>query len=108
MTQLPDAPVPQPGDDVPRPRIGPGRLFLIFSQVTMTGFGGVMPFAYRAMVERRRLLSNEEFAEMFAFGQIMPGPAIANFSIIVGYRDSGAAGAAAMRYGQASLRTGSG
>ena len=70
-------------------------LFVIFSQVTMTGFGGVMPFAYRAMAERRRLLRNEEFAEMFAFGQIMPGPAIANFAITVGYRDSGAAGAAA-------------
>lgn len=70
-------------------------LFVIFSQVTMTGFGGVMPFAYRAMVERRRLLKNEEFAEIFALGQIMPGPGIANFAIIVGYRDSGLAGAAA-------------
>jgi len=95
MSQMPDAPAPQQGGAVPRPRMGPWRLFLIFSQVTITGFGGVMPFAYRAMVERRRLLSNEEFAEMFAFGQIVPGPAIANFSIIVGYRDSGAAGAAA-------------
>lgn len=95
MSQLPDASAPQQGDAVPRPRIGASRLFWIFSQVTMSGFGGVMPFAYRALVERRRLLKNEEFAEMFALSQILPGPAIANFAITVGYRDCGAAGAAA-------------
>ena len=87
----------------PRPRIGPWRLLLIFSQVTIVGFGGVLPFAYRAMVERRRLLGNEEFAQMFAFGQIMPGPAVANFAITVGYRDSGAAGAAAAVTGLVAL-----
>lgn len=102
-----DSPAPSDGPDalVSRPRIGPLRLLVIFSQVTITGFGGVLPFAYRALVERKRLLSNAEFAEMFAFGQIMPGPAIANFALIVGYRDSGALGAAAAVTGIVALPT---
>lgn len=83
--------------------MGPWRLLVVFSQVTCMGFGGVMPFAYRALVERRRLLRNEEFAEMFALGQVVPGPAIANFAIIVGYRDSGAMGALAAVTGLTAL-----
>jgi chromate transporter len=63
----------------------------------------VAPFAYRALVERRRLLSSAEFGEMFAFGQIMPGPAIANFAMAVGYRDSGAPGAIGAVTGLVSL-----
>ena len=84
-------------------RIGPLRLLIIFSQITITGFGGVLPFAYRELVERRRLLSNAAFSEMFAFGQVMPGPAIANFALTVGYRDSGALGAVAAVTGIVTL-----
>jgi chromate transporter len=87
----------------PVARIGPWGLLVLFSQVTCVGFGGVMPFAYRALVERRRLLRNDDFAEMFAFGQIVPGPAIANFAIMVGYRDSGALGAIAAVTGLTAL-----
>jgi chromate transporter len=83
--------------------IGPLRLLIIFSQITMVGFGGVLPFAYRELVERRRLLSNAAFSEMFAFGQVMPGPAIVNFALTLGYRDSGAAGAVAAVAGIVSL-----
>lgn len=75
------------------PRIGPWRLMLIFSQITIQGFGGVLPFAYRALVERRKLVDNKTFGEMFAFGQVMPGPAVGNFAFIFGYRDSGVPGA---------------
>ncbi len=84
-------------------RIGPLRLLIIFSQITLVGFGGVLPFAYRELVERRRLLSNAAFSEMFAFGQVMPGPAIANFALTVGYRDSGALGAVAAVAGIVTL-----
>jgi len=83
--------------------MGPLRLLIVFTQVTIIGFGGVLPFAYRMLVERKRLLSNEDFAQMFAFGQVVPGPAIANFAISVGYRDSGALGAAAALTGLAGL-----
>lgn len=99
--------LPQSGErlpeDAPRPRIGPLNLLIIFSKVTITGFGGVLPFAYRALVERRKLLGKAEFAECFALGQILPGPAIANFAFIVGWRDSGALGAVAAVTGIVTL-----
>ena len=85
------------------PRIGPWRLLIIFSQITIQGFGGVLPFAYRALVERRKLLDNKTFSEMFAFGQVMPGPAVGNFALILGYRDSGVPGAIAAGIGIVTL-----
>lgn len=94
---------PQAGGGRSWERIGPLRLLIIFSQITIVGFGGVLPFAYRELVERRRLLSNAAFSEMFAFGQVMPGPAIANFALTVGYRDSGALGAVAAVTGIVTL-----
>jgi chromate transporter len=102
MPHQSEVPAP-PAGAAPRPRIGPLRLLFIFSQVTMIGFGGVVPFAYRELVERRRLIGNEEFAQMFAFGQIMPGPAIANLTFILGYRDSGIPGAVAAVTGLVGL-----
>ena len=42
-------------------KISPLQLFIAFSQMALSGFGGVLPFAYRALVERRRWLSAEEF-----------------------------------------------
>ena len=39
------------------------ELFLRFTQVGASGFGGVMPWARRMLVEERRWLSDEEFSE---------------------------------------------
>ncbi len=104
MSESNTAPRPEhPEQSGPRPRIGPLRLLLVFSQVTISGFGGVAPFAYRAFVERRRWLTNAEFAEMFAFGQLMPGPGVTNFALTMGYRDSGAIGAIAAVTGIVTL-----
>lgn len=104
MSDTNTVPLPAiPGEPGPRPRIGPLKLLLVFSQVTISGFGGVAPFAYRAFVERRRWLTNAEFAEMFAFGQLMPGPGVTNFALTMGYRDSGAIGAIAAVVGIVTL-----
>lgn len=102
MSDLPQSSEPR-SEDARRPRIGPLNLLIIFSKVTITGFGGVLPFAYRALVERRKLLGKAEFAECFALGQILPGPAIANFAYIVGWRDSGTLGAVAAVTGIVTL-----
>jgi chromate transporter len=75
--------------------LGPLQIFLAFSQMALSGFGGVMPFAYRYLVETRAWVSAEEFAQMFAFGQILPGPTICNVSVMVGWRKAGVAGALA-------------
>ncbi|TFW05462.1 chromate transporter [Oxalobacteraceae bacterium OM1] len=69
------------------------ELFLVFSALALQGFGGVLPFAYRALVERRQWVTAAEFAELLAFAQILPGPTICNVSLMIGWRYAGVAGA---------------
>ena len=67
----------------------PLTIFLAFSGISIQGFGGVMPFAYRGLVERQRWLSAEEFAKYLAMAQILPGPTICNVAVMVGHRYAG-------------------
>jgi chromate transporter len=71
------------------------ELFLGFFKVTMTGFGGVLAWARREFVQVRRWMTQDEFNELFALCQFLPGPNIVNFSIIYGARLHGFTGAAA-------------
>lgn len=73
-------------------RISPTELFLGFASIAVSGFGGVMPFARRMMVERRQWLTAAEFTDLVSLGQILPGPNIVNVSICVGWRFAGWAG----------------
>lgn len=75
------------------------ELFVGFLIVAMSGFGGVLPFARRVFVERRRWLNEREFAEALALCQFLPGPNIVNMSIIVGSRFHGIGGAVAAAAG---------
>ena len=70
-------------------------IFLSFTQLALHGFGGVLPWAQRMLVDRRRWLTQEEFVELLAFGQLFPGPNIVNVSLMVGDRFFGWRGAAA-------------
>src|SRR5436309_15775697 len=62
--------------------------------MALSGFGGVLPFAYRHLVERRRWLTPEDFTKLLAASQVMPGPTICNLSVMFGYRSAGIGGAA--------------
>lgn len=75
--------------------IGPLQLFTAFSSLSLSGFGGVLPFAYRALVEKRQWLDAREFASLLAIAQVMPGPTICNLSVMIGQRYAGFAGACA-------------
>lgn len=88
---------PHPVIEEPRaPRsIAPWDIFLAFSRLALSGFGGVMPFAYRELVERRRWVSPKEFAGLLAIAQVLPGPNIGNLSVMIGQRYAGFAGACA-------------
>ena len=74
---------------------GTVELFLRFTQVGVSGFGGVMPWARRMLVEERRWLSAEEFSEALSLCQLLPGPNIVNMAVCVGTRFRGARGALA-------------
>jgi chromate transporter len=70
------------------------ELFLAFTKVSLSGFGGVLPWARRMMVEERRWMTAEEFNEAFSLSQFLPGPNIVNFSVVFGARFGGPIGAA--------------
>ena len=76
---------------IPEPR----ELFLRFTQVAVSGFGGVTPFARRMLVEERRWLNDEEFTDVLSLCQLLPGPNIVNIAVCVGARYHGVRGALA-------------
>jgi len=75
------------------PQPGLSELFFTFASMSLAGFGGVLPWARRVLVEERKWLTPEQFNENFSFSQMLPGPNIVNFSVIFGSRLRGAAGA---------------
>jgi len=70
------------------------ELFLAFAQVSLSGFGGALPWARRVIVDQKRWMTAEEFNETFALSQFLPGPNVINFSVVFGSRFGGVAGAA--------------
>jgi chromate transporter len=70
-------------------------LFWAFSRIALSGFGGVLPFAYRGLVEKREWLSPAEFAEFLGLSQMLPGPTICNIALMVGHKYGGTRGALA-------------
>ena len=77
---------------VNRPKLS--ELFRAFVIVSISGFGGALPWARRMIVEQRRWMTAEEFNEAFALSQFLPGPNVINFSVVFGSRFGGAPGAA--------------
>jgi chromate transporter len=70
-------------------------LFVAFARMSLAGFGGVLAFARRGIVEQHRWMTAEEFNETFALCHFLPGPNIVNFSVVFGSRFRGIAGAVA-------------
>ncbi|MBU3594068.1 chromate transporter [Polynucleobacter sp. 71A-WALBACH] len=73
----------------------PRELFISFSKIGMSGFGGVLPWARRTLVEKEKVLSSEEFSAILGICQIVPGPNIVNLAVCIGSRFAGARGALA-------------
>jgi chromate transporter len=83
----------QTGSD--KPRISGSALFLTFSQISLSSFGGALFWTRRALVEQRGWLLDREFVELLTLGQLLPGPNVLNLTVMVGYRFAGWTGAAA-------------
>jgi chromate transporter len=71
------------------------ELFFAFNRLALQGFGGVLPVAQRELVERQRWLTKEEFVEMLAVSQVLPGPNVVNLALMFGDRAFGVRGAIA-------------
>ncbi len=87
----PDSRPPQAA--APRPSLW--ELFVGFLSVAVVAFGGVLPITRRAVVERYRWVSPEEFTELVGLAQFLPGPNIVNLSVVIGGRFRGPPGALA-------------
>ena len=70
-----------------------------FSSIGLLGFGGVLPWARRMIVEQRRWLTPPEFNDLLALCQFLPGPNVVNLSVALGARFQGARGALAALFG---------
>lgn len=70
-----------------------GELFWVFTALALQGFGGVLAVAQRELVERRRWVEREDFLELLAVAQVLPGPNIVNLSLMLGDRWFGVRGA---------------
>lgn len=87
IPQTPDTPAPD--------RPGLFELFVAFAKMSLAGFGGVLVWARRAIVDQHRWMTPDEFNEAFALCHFLPGPNIVNLSVVFGARFRGIPGSIA-------------
>ena len=75
--------------------ISAAELFFAFAKISVTGFGMILPWARRMIVEEKKWMTAEEFNETFSLAQFLPGPNVVNLSVVFGSRIAGARGAIA-------------
>ena len=71
------------------------ELFIGFTKISLSGFGGVLPWARRTIVEQKHWITAAEFNAILRICQLVPGPNIVNLAVCVGSRFGGAKGALA-------------
>src|SRR6266702_7435326 len=71
------------------------ELFFAFAKISLAGFGGVLVFARRGIVEEHRWMTAEEFNQTFALCHFLPGPNVVNLSVVFGSRFRGVTGSIA-------------
>src|SRR5580698_9481366 len=91
----PPAAVPFPGsapESLTSQPPGLIALCVAFAKMSLAGFGGVLAFARRGIVDQHRWMTAEEFNETYALCHFLPGPNIVNLSVVFGSRFGGIAG----------------
>ncbi|HEX9360813.1 MAG TPA: chromate transporter [Bradyrhizobium sp.] len=83
----PDLPVSTPP--------GLSALFMAFAKISLAGFGGVLVWARRGIVDQRRWMTADEFNETYALCHFLPGPNVVNLSVVFGSRFRGIPGSLA-------------
>lgn len=73
-----------------------GRLSLAFVRIGLLGFGGgpsMIPLVHAEVVRQHNWMSDEEFADVLAIGNTLPGPIATKMAGTIGYRVGGVFGA---------------
>ena len=81
--------------DVPASPPGLVELFVAFAKMSLAGFGGVLVWARRSIVDQHRWMTADEFNETFALCHFLPGPNVVNLSVVFGSRFRGIPGSIA-------------
>ena len=72
-----------------------GNLFVAFLRIGLLGFGGgpsMIPLVHQEVVKRHAWMSDDEFADIFAIGNTLPGPIATKMAGTIGYRIGGLLG----------------
>jgi len=90
----PPAAIPAPDTPASTSPSPPGliELFFAFAKMSLAGFGGVLVWARRGIVEQHKWMTADEFNETFALCHFLPGPNIVNLSVVFGARFRGIPG----------------
>jgi chromate transporter len=83
---------PSPAAVAPPPTLL--ELFIAFALISLCGFGGVLAWSRRMLVEERKWMTAAEFNDAYALCQFLPGPNVVNLSVVFGRRIRGPLGAA--------------
>jgi chromate transporter len=74
-------------------KLSTSELFIGFTKIGLSGFGGVLPWARRTIVEQKQWITAAEFNAILGICQLVPGPNIVNLAVCIGSRFGGAKGA---------------
>jgi chromate transporter len=81
--------------DITQSPPGLATLFVAFAKMSLAGFGGVLVWARRGIVDQHKWMTADEFNETFALCHFLPGPNIVNLTFVFGSRLRGIPGAVA-------------
>ncbi|WP_449538028.1 chromate transporter [Ferdinandcohnia sp. Marseille-Q9671] len=71
------------------------QLFLAFFRVGMLGYGGgpsSIPLVHKEVVEKYKWMNDDEFSDVLALGNTLPGPIATKMAGYIGYRVAGIVG----------------
>lgn len=68
------------------------QLFIAFFRVGMLGYGGgpsSIPLVYKEVVDKYQWMDDEDFSDILALGNTLPGPILTKMAGYIGYRVGG-------------------
>ncbi len=72
------------------------ELFKVFFKIGATGYGGgsaLAPLIHKETVEERNWITEDEFIDIVAVANMLPGPSMVEMATAVGYKKAGTSGA---------------
>ena len=92
---MPDPATAPPLKPAPQAIPTHAELFFAFLKISISGFGGTLPWTRRMFVEEKRWMTDAEFSDAYAVCQFLPGPNIVNLASVFGSRMRGPTGSIA-------------